>query len=83
MNSAIQVGLVQIINFSSFFWQVVDFYKLAASRTTSKTRKSLGSHGFPLLGQISNGSCHARAILFKVLADAVNLKSKLVKVSTV
>uniref|UniRef100_M4DK35 Protein kinase domain-containing protein n=1 Tax=Brassica campestris TaxID=3711 RepID=M4DK35_BRACM len=58
---------------------VVDFYKLAASRTTSKTRKSLGSHGFPLLGQISNGSCHARAILFKVLADAVNLKSKLVK----
>ncbi|CDY47984.1 BnaA04g24620D [Brassica napus] len=58
---------------------VVDFYKLAASRSTSKTRQSLGSYGFPLLGQISNGSCHARAILFKVLADAVNLKSKLVK----
>lgn len=62
---------------------MVDFYKLAASRSTSKTRQSLGSHGFPLLGQISHGSCHARAILFKVLADAVKLKSKLVKVSTV
>uniref|UniRef100_A0A0D3C5V9 Protein kinase domain-containing protein n=1 Tax=Brassica oleracea var. oleracea TaxID=109376 RepID=A0A0D3C5V9_BRAOL len=56
-----------------------DFYKLAASRSTSKTRQPLGSYGFPLLGQISHGSCHAQAILFKVLADAVNLKSKLVK----
>ncbi|WZZ55854.1 hypothetical protein YC2023_055961 [Brassica napus] len=56
-----------------------DFYKLAASRSTSKTRQPLGSYGFPLLGQISHGSCHAQAILFKVLADAVKLKSKLVK----
>lgn len=65
-----------------FFSQARDFYKLAASRSTSKTRQPLGSYGFPLLGQISHGSCHAQAILFKVLADAVKLKSKLVKVST-
>lgn len=35
------------------------------------------SHGFQLLGQIKNGLCRPRAILFKVLADAVGLKSKL------
>ncbi|CAH8385369.1 unnamed protein product [Eruca vesicaria subsp. sativa] len=58
---------------------VVDFYELAASRSPSKTRKPFGSHGFPLLGEISHGSCHTRSILFKVLADAVNLKSTLLK----
>lgn len=33
-----------------------------------------------LLGQIRNGSCRPRAILFKVLADSVGLESKLVVV---
>ncbi|XP_020527918.1 dual specificity protein kinase splB isoform X2 [Amborella trichopoda] len=33
--------------------------------------------GFQLLGQIKNGSCRPRAILFKVLADAVDLGCKL------
>ncbi|KAH9329686.1 hypothetical protein KI387_001794, partial [Taxus chinensis] len=35
------------------------------------------SHGLQLLGQIKNGLCRPRAILFKILADAVGLKSKL------
>ncbi|KAJ4904120.1 Mitogen activated protein kinase kinase kinase-related [Raphanus sativus] len=55
----------------------VDFYKLSALRSPSVTAESSESHGFPLLGQISHGSCHARAILFKVLADAISIKSKL------
>ncbi|KAG2309510.1 hypothetical protein Bca52824_029258 [Brassica carinata] len=55
----------------------VDFYKLAALRSPSITTESFESDGFPLLGEISHASCHARAILFKVLADAVSIKSKL------
>uniref|UniRef100_A0A803N7J1 Protein kinase domain-containing protein n=1 Tax=Chenopodium quinoa TaxID=63459 RepID=A0A803N7J1_CHEQI len=35
------------------------------------------SRGVQLLGQIKNGSCRPRAILFKVLADTVGLESKL------
>eukprot|EP01018_Ginkgo_biloba_P014533 Gb_10079 [translate_table: standard] len=35
------------------------------------------NHGLQLLGQIKNGLCRPRAILFKVLADAVGLKSKI------
>lgn len=34
-----------------------------------------------MLGQIRHGSCRARAILFKVLADIVGLHSKLLVVS--
>lgn len=34
-----------------------------------------------LLGQVRHGSCRPRAILFKVLADAVGLESRLVVVS--
>ncbi|XP_066312252.1 probable serine/threonine-protein kinase SIS8 isoform X2 [Miscanthus floridulus] len=37
-----------------------------------------GNKGPQLLGQIRHGSCRPRAILFKVLADAVGLESKLV-----
>ncbi|PWZ32777.1 Serine/threonine-protein kinase CTR1 [Zea mays] len=37
-----------------------------------------GYKGPQLLGQIRHGSCRPRAILFKVLADAVGLESKLV-----
>ncbi|TVU35574.1 hypothetical protein EJB05_17472 [Eragrostis curvula] len=37
-----------------------------------------GNRGPQLLGQIKHGSCRPRAILFKVLADAVGLESKLV-----
>ncbi|KAL2937401.1 putative serine/threonine-protein kinase SIS8 [Bienertia sinuspersici] len=35
------------------------------------------ARGVQLLGQIKNGSCRPRAILFKVLADTVGLESKL------
>ena len=38
------------------------------------------SRGVQLLGQIKNGSCRPRAILFKVLADTVGLESKLMVV---
>lgn len=41
---------------------------------TSETR------GVQLLGQIRHGSCRPKAILFKVLADAVGLQSKLMVV---
>lgn len=39
------------------------------------------SRGVQLLGQIRHASCRPRAILFKVLADAVGLESRLVVVS--
>ena len=38
------------------------------------------ARGVQLLGQIKNGSCRPRAILFKVLADTVGLESKLMVV---
>ncbi|RZR85419.1 hypothetical protein BHM03_00012398 [Ensete ventricosum] len=41
----------------------------------------MDNKGIQLLGQIRQGSCRPRAILFKVLADAVGLESKLVVVS--
>ncbi|PIN22902.1 Tyrosine kinase [Handroanthus impetiginosus] len=36
------------------------------------------SRGVQMLGQIKHGSCRPRAILFKVLADAVGLESRIV-----
>lgn len=51
---------------------MVDVHKL-------KTPQS----GIQLLGDIKHGSCHSRAILFKVLADTVGLESSLVLVSIV
>ncbi|KAL0363468.1 UNVERIFIED_CONTAM: putative serine/threonine-protein kinase SIS8 [Sesamum calycinum] len=38
---------------------------------------ALDNQGIHMLGQIRHSSCHARAILFKVLADAVGLESTL------
>lgn len=38
------------------------------------------NRGLQLLGQIKQGSCRPRAILFKVLADTVGLESRLMVV---
>lgn len=43
---------------------------------------ALESRGIHMLGQMRHGSCHPRAILFKVLADAAGVDSTLVAVST-
>lgn len=42
---------------------------------------ALESQGIHMLGQMRHGSCHPRAILFKVLADAAGIDSTLVAVS--
>ncbi|KAG1346737.1 serine/threonine-protein kinase EDR1 [Cocos nucifera] len=63
---------------------VFDFYKRPNSELSpAKAAVDDISHlvenrGIQLLGQIKHGSCRPRAILFKVLADAVGLESKLV-----
>ncbi|KAJ8485884.1 hypothetical protein OPV22_018369 [Ensete ventricosum] len=63
---------------------VFDFYKRPSSELSpAKASVDDISHlmdnkGIQLLGQIRQGSCRPRAILFKVLADAVGLESKLV-----
>ncbi|ONK80099.1 uncharacterized protein A4U43_C01F13880 [Asparagus officinalis] len=63
---------------------VTDFYKRPNSELSpAKSTMDEVSHlienlGVQLLGQIRNGSCRPRAILFKVLADAVGLETKLV-----
>ncbi|XXG90209.1 hypothetical protein AAC387_Pa12g2030 [Persea americana] len=62
---------------------VSDFYRrpnseLSPAKATLEESANLSENrGFQLLGQIRNGSCRPRAILFKVLADAVGLESKL------
>ncbi|KAL6614750.1 hypothetical protein ACP70R_037020 [Stipagrostis hirtigluma subsp. patula] len=48
------------------------------ARGSSEDTHFFGNRGPQLLGQIRHGSCRPRAILFKVLADAVGLESKLV-----
>lgn len=62
---------------------MANVYKGKNQPSPAKSRQSFERHGFPLLGQIKHGSCRARAIFFKVLADVVCLESKLVVVSTV
>ncbi|XP_010279135.1 PREDICTED: serine/threonine-protein kinase EDR1-like isoform X2 [Nelumbo nucifera] len=63
---------------------VSDIYKRPNSELSpAKTSVEDISHasenrGVQLLGQIKHGSCHPRAILFKVLADTVGLESKLI-----
>ncbi|XP_026401177.1 serine/threonine-protein kinase EDR1-like isoform X3 [Papaver somniferum] len=63
---------------------VSDFYKRPASELSpAKAALEDNSHfsesrGVQLLGQIKNGLCRPRAILFKVLADTVGLESRLV-----
>ncbi|KAK3007214.1 hypothetical protein RJ639_017500 [Escallonia herrerae] len=62
---------------------VSDFYK-RPSTVPSDVKDALeevslefDNRGVQMLGQIRRGSCHARAILFKVLADSVGLDSRL------
>ncbi|KAH6836431.1 Mitogen activated protein kinase kinase like protein [Perilla frutescens var. hirtella] len=63
---------------------VSDFYKRPNSeispRKVAQEESSYLSEnrGVQLVGQIRHGSCRPRAILFKVLADAVGLESRLV-----
>ncbi|CAN8315474.1 unnamed protein product [Cochlearia groenlandica] len=62
---------------------VSDFYKRPTLESPSKLALEenaflFENHGAQLLGQIKRGCCRARAILFKVLADAVVLESRLV-----
>ncbi|KAK1404887.1 Mitogen activated protein kinase kinase [Heracleum sosnowskyi] len=48
-----------------------------AKARCEETSHVCSNRGVQMLGQIKNGSCRPRAILFKVLADAVGLKSRL------
>ncbi|KAL0848390.1 hypothetical protein Bca101_021637 [Brassica carinata] len=57
---------------------VADVYKQSTLHSPAKATQSSDNCGIQLLGQIKNGSCRPRAILFKVLADTVGLQSKLV-----
>ncbi|XP_052181016.1 probable serine/threonine-protein kinase SIS8 isoform X2 [Diospyros lotus] len=63
---------------------VYDFYKrsnLDASPikiASEEVCPALDNQVVQMLGQIRHGTCHARAILFKVLADSVGLESRLV-----
>ncbi|CAG7902957.1 unnamed protein product [Brassica rapa] len=57
---------------------VESVYKQSTVHSPAKTTQSLENCGIQLLGQIKNGSCRPRAILFKVLADTVGLQSRLV-----
>ncbi|KAF9688034.1 hypothetical protein SADUNF_Sadunf02G0155000 [Salix dunnii] len=61
---------------------VSDFYKRPNLESPVKAVLEEASHvlenqGVQLLGQIRHGSCYPRAILFKVLADSVGLRSRL------
>uniref|UniRef100_A0A0D9V417 Protein kinase domain-containing protein n=1 Tax=Leersia perrieri TaxID=77586 RepID=A0A0D9V417_9ORYZ len=51
---------------------------VSPARSPTEDNHFFGNKGPQLLGQIKHGSCRPRAILFKVLADAVGLESKLV-----
>lgn len=62
---------------------MANIYKRKTLQSPARTLQYFDVQGFTLLGQIKHGSCRARAILFKVLADAVGLDSKLVMVCTV
>ena len=63
---------------------MADVYKQPTTlHSPAKATQSLENCGIQLLGQIKNGSCRPRAILFKVLADTVGLESKLVVVSII
>ncbi|KAL8147640.1 putative serine/threonine-protein kinase SIS8 isoform X1 [Apium graveolens] len=48
-----------------------------AKSAFEETSHMSANRGVQMLGQIKNGSCRPRAILFKVLADAVGLESRL------
>ncbi|XP_078176932.1 serine/threonine-protein kinase EDR1-like isoform X2 [Carex rostrata] len=63
---------------------VSDFYKRSnpqmspAKASADEISQLIENRGIQLLGQIRHGTCRPRAILFKVLADAVGLECKLV-----
>ncbi|KAG8385437.1 hypothetical protein BUALT_Bualt03G0045200 [Buddleja alternifolia] len=58
-----------------------DFFKRPKSESDNvkgaleEVSHALDNQGIHMLGQIKHGSCHSRAILFKVLADSVGLES--------
>lgn len=54
-----------------------------AKAAFEETSHVSANRGVQMLGQIKNGSCRPRAILFKVLADAVGLESRLMVVSII
>ncbi|GFY88957.1 protein kinase superfamily protein [Actinidia rufa] len=62
---------------------VSDFYKRpnsdisAVKASLEEVSPALDNQGVKMLCQIRHGTCHARAILFKVLADSVGLDSRL------
>ncbi|KAK6124192.1 hypothetical protein DH2020_042028 [Rehmannia glutinosa] len=62
---------------------VCDFFKRPKLETDhvkgalEEVSHALDSQGIHMLGHIKHGSCHSRAILFKVLADTVGLESML------
>ncbi|KAL7211624.1 hypothetical protein ACSBR2_014472 [Camellia fascicularis] len=62
---------------------VYEFYKQPnldlnpAKAALEEVSHALDNQGVRMLGQIKHGTCHARAILFKVLADTVELDSRL------
>lgn len=66
--------------------QVSDIYRRPNLEPTNpkcsleEVSHTLDNQGIQMLGQIKHGSCHSRAILFKVLADTVGLDSRLVVV---
>lgn len=67
--------------------QVADFYKRPnvespAKAALEETTHMFENRGVQMLGQIKHGSCRPRAILFKVLADAVGLESRLLMVTS-
>ncbi|KAJ0964903.1 hypothetical protein J5N97_026041 [Dioscorea zingiberensis] len=63
---------------------VADFYKRPnpelspVKHAAEEIPQLMENKGIQLVGQIRHGSCRPRAILFKVLADAVGLESKLI-----
>lgn len=67
--------------------QVSDVYKRPnlelspAKAALEENYHAIDRRGVQMLGQIKNGSCRPRAILFKVLADTVGLESRLMVVS--
>lgn len=66
--------------------QVSDVCKRPNVESPAKAALEESSHMFEnrvvqMLGQIKQGSCRPRAILFKVLADTVGLESRLMVVS--
>lgn len=62
---------------------VCDFFKRPKSESDpvegalEEASHSLENQGIHMLGQIKHGSCHSRAILFKVLADTIGLECRL------